>query len=216
MWDKVGYVVFLEKFVIDPSNFSKKTAKGLLYYFFNCTFFILTQFYFNFSYNSVEVVSYSDKGVTYGNKGARGIKQQVRSYSTCTSKQKDNDLNMKVISGFVDGEGCFSFIVYKESQSKTGWRVKLIFKIALHLRDKDLLELIKNKLGVGNITKHGPQSVEYRVSSTKDLGVIIKFLDKNTFITHKYADYIFFREAYQLIVNKEHLSEQGVRKFGKS
>lgn len=53
----------------------------------------------------------------------------------------------------------------------------------------------------------------YRVSSIKDLGIIINFLDKCPLITQKYADYLLFKQAYFLIKNKEHLSEQGVRKF---
>lgn len=75
------------------------------------------------------------------------------------------------------------------------------------------MELIQNYFKVGNITNHGPQSVVYRVTSIKDLGIIINFLDKYPLITQKYADYLLFREAYLLIKNKEHLSEQGVRKF---
>lgn len=145
---------------------------------------------------------------------SKRLNKQVRYYSTSVRNlKKDDCLNMRAISGFVDGEGSFNLIVYKDNLSKTGWKVKLIFKIALHVRDKGLLELIQNYFKVGNITNHGPQSVVYRVTSIKDLGIIINFLDKYPLITQKYADYLLFREAYLLIKNKEHLSEQGVRKF---
>ena len=166
-------------------------------------------------------VSYSN-GVMNVKKGAQARKpevignwlnkQQVRYSSTSISRENDR-LNTRVISGFVDGEGCFSLIIYKDNLFKIGWRVKLIFKIALHLRDKELLELIKNYYKVGNITNHGRQSVVYRVSSIKDLGIIINLLDQCPLITQKYADYLLFKQAYFIIKNKEHLSEQGVRKF---
>jgi len=64
----------------------------------------------------------------------------ARFYYTLANNQKqDNDLDKRTISGFVDGEGCFNLIAYKENSSSTGWRVKLIFKISLHKRDKELL-----------------------------------------------------------------------------
>ena len=132
----------------------------------------------------------------------------ARFYHTFVNNQKqDNDPDKRVISGFVDGEGCFNLIIYKDSSFNTGWRVKLIFKISLHKRDKELLESIKNYFKVGNITKHGPQSIQYRVSSIEDLEVIINFLEKYKLITQKCADYELFKQVHILVKNKEHLTQ---------
>ena len=39
--------------------------------------------------------------------------------------------------------------------------------------------------GVGNITKQGKDSIQYRVTSSKDLAVIVDHFDKYPLITHK-------------------------------
>lgn len=66
---------------------------------------------------------------------------------------------------------------------------------------------------MGNITKEGLQSVQYRVSSIVDLERIITYLDKYKLITQKFADYELFKKAHILMKNKEHLTESGLLSF---
>jgi len=74
------------------------------------------------------------------------------------------------ITGFTDGEGCFSISIIRKKTCKLGWEIKLSFNFSLHKKDKALLENIQTYFGVGNInTKHGPQSIQYSVQSIKDL-----------------------------------------------
>ena len=122
-------------------------------------------------------------------------------------------LNPDYITGFVDGEGCFSISIFKDSRRITGWQVKPIFSISLHNKDIKLLEAIQRTLNVGKIYKHGTDSRQYRVSSLSNLQVIIQHFDKYPLITQKQADYILFKEAVNLIINKEHLSLTGLLKF---
>lgn len=122
-------------------------------------------------------------------------------------------LNPDYITGFVDGEGCFSISIFKDSRRLTGWQVKPIFSISLHNKDLNLLESIQRTFNVGKIYKHGVDSMQYRVSSLNNLDVIIKHFDKYPLITKKQADYILFKEAVNLIINKEHLSLTGLLKL---
>jgi hypothetical protein len=46
--------------------------------------------------------------------------------------------------------------------------------------------------GVGSITHHGKDSIKYRVTSQKDLKVIIDYFEKYPSITQKWADYTLF------------------------
>ena len=64
-----------------------------------------------------------------------------------------------------------------------------MFKITLHQKDKNLLEHIVNYFGVGRISKHGTNSIQYHVHSLKDLQVIIYHCEKFGLITHKLGDY---------------------------
>ena len=96
---------------------------------------------------------------------------------------------------------------------KIGWNVELRFQISLHEKDKALLEQIKNYFGVGNIYKAGPQSIKFCVLSIEDLSVIISHFDRYPLHTQKQADYELFKQAWDLILNKEHLTEEGLRKI---
>jgi hypothetical protein len=75
------------------------------------------------------------------------------------------------------------------------------------------LESIQRSLGVGKIYKHGKDSLELRVSSLKNLRVVIKHFDKYPLITQKLADYILFKQAVELVQQKEHLTKEGLLKL---
>lgn len=64
-------------------------------------------------------------------------------------------LNPYYIIGFVDGEGCFTTYIFKDSRMSTGWQVKPIFKITLQNKDRKILEGIQRTFSVGKIYKQG-------------------------------------------------------------
>lgn len=101
----------------------------------------------------------------------------------------------------------------RSNVSKTGWIVQLFFQVAVHKKDCAFLEQIQSYLGVGKIHKHGHQSVILRVSSVKDLQVIIDHFYKYPLITNKLADYNLFKSAYSILINKEHLTQEGLYKL---
>lgn len=76
------------------------------------------------------------------------------------------------------------------------------------------MEQIRNYLGVGNIyLKDNLNKAQYRVQSTKDLAKIIEHFDQYPLITQKLADYQLFKEAYYLVLDKEHLTLSGLQKI---
>lgn len=119
------------------------------------------------------------------------------------------------ITGFSDGEGCFSCNVTKNPNFKAGYKVGLVFSIILHVKDKDLLENFKNFFpkAEGSIYTHGPQSIQLRVFSVKDLPVLINHFDQFPLITQKRADYELWKQVFYLIQNKEHLTKEGINKI---
>lgn len=122
-------------------------------------------------------------------------------------------LNPDYLTGFVDGEGCFSLSIYKQGKNLTGWQVKPIFSISLHNKDIKLLKAIQRTLKTGKIYKHGVDSIQYRVSSLKNLQIITNHFDSYPLITQKSADYLLFKQAIAIIKNKEHLSIEGLLKL---
>lgn len=121
--------------------------------------------------------------------------------------------NPDYLTGFVDGEGCFSISIYKQGKNLTGWQVKPIFSISLHNKDIHLLEAIQRTLKIGKIYKHGVDSMQYRVSSLKNLQIITDHFDKYPLITQKRADYLLFKQAITIIKSKEHSSIKGLLKL---
>jgi len=71
-------------------------------------------------------------------------------------------------------------------------------------------------LGVGNLLErniNGQQSIKYRIQSVKDLKVTLDHFDKYRLISQKRADYELFKQAVELMEQKEHLTEEGLAKI---
>jgi hypothetical protein len=117
------------------------------------------------------------------------------------------------ITGFIDAEGCFHIGINKHNRYKQGYSVEAVFKIHLHQKDLALLKMIQNYFGVGNIYVLAKGSIQYQVSSVKELGVILDHFEKYPLITQKLADYLLFKQAFELINRKEHLTPEGLRKL---
>ena len=87
---------------------------------------------------------------------------------------------------------------------KSGWGIKLIFAIHLHVKDIDVLYTIQKYFGVGNVTIHKDTTI-YQVVALKDLLKIIEHFNVYPLKTKKHSDFLLFKKAYELISNKEHL-----------
>lgn len=139
---------------------------------------------------------------------------KVRFYSALREDNGNFRLTMNpwFVTGFSDGEGCFMIYIRKNPKYSTGWTVQLVFKMGLHKKDIVLLDSIQKFFGVGKIY-HEKDIVYYQVFSNKDLLLIIDHFDKYPLVTQKFADYCLFRQAFDIVKNKQHLSKEGLRKI---
>ena len=148
---------------------------------------------------------------------SKQINKPIRFYSTYMESGSTLQNKLEVTNlawffcGLVDGEGCFIISITKSAKNKVGWSVKLVFKLGLHKKEKALLEKLQSYLCVGNISSSG-NCLHYRVESIKDLPIVIKFFDKHSLITKKHADYLLFKQAVNLVLNKEHITMEGLKK----
>nr|YP_025865.1 intronic ORF at intron 1 of nad4 [Moniliophthora perniciosa]AAQ74268.1 intronic ORF at intron 1 of nad4 [Moniliophthora perniciosa] len=133
--------------------------------------------------------------------------------SPASINQFKNKLDPWWITGFTDAEGSFGLYIYKNSKFKTGWHAYLVFSISLHEKDRDILSQIQNFFGFGGIHSHGSNSLKYTVKSLNELQIIIDHFDKYLLITSKLNDYKLFKLAYNLFINKENLSIEGIEKL---
>jgi hypothetical protein len=87
----------------------------------------------------------------------------------------------------------------------------LQFGIKLHKKDRYLLELIREFfMGIGSISSHGKDAVQFRVSSVKDLQVIVDHFNNFPLITQKWSDFQLFKAAFELVKSKRHLTPEGL------
>lgn len=144
---------------------------------------------------------------------------QINKQRMYTSIVTQSDIKLTMdpwfVTGFTDGEGCFIVSIIKDNKYKLGWRVICRFEISLNNKDLDLLKKIKSYFGVGNIYFTGKDntSIQYRIESASDLVVIINHFDKYPLITKKLGDYLLFKQAFELIQGKQHLTEEGLKKL---
>ena len=79
------------------------------------------------------------------------------------------------IAGFVDGEGCFHVAINKLAKMSVGYQVLPEFRLAQHKRDIELLNQMKETLGVGVVRNNHKDICELRVRGFKDLNSLIFF-----------------------------------------
>jgi hypothetical protein len=139
--------------------------------------------------------------------------QITKPFDKGTSEIISSKLNPYFVTGFTDGEGCFFVGISPNPKYKTGFRVKAIFQIGVHIKDFALLEQIKFFFGVGQITNLGEEAVQYRVSALEDLKVIINHFDEFSLLTYKQSDYLLFKEVVKLIEHGKHLTLEGLNRI---
>lgn len=122
-------------------------------------------------------------------------------------------LNPWFITGFTDAEGSFLLLLSKSNHVNVGWVIYSRFQIGLHKKDKVLLEEIKIYFGVGKVYKRDSNTYEFRVDTVKELKVILNHFDRYPLKTKKLADYMLFKQAVNLIIDKKHLTKEGVNKI---
>jgi hypothetical protein len=94
--------------------------------------------------------------------------------------------------------------ISRNSKLSIGWAVSVVFNIHLHTKDVESLYAMQRYFEVGNVTIHG-LSAHYIVKSVKEIGRVIEHFDKYPLKTQKHADFLLFKLAYDIIINKKHL-----------
>ena len=159
--------------------------------------------------------------IEHGNKinptlSSKNIKQDYNLKSLwcrAFNNYKQIKISPYYVTGFADAESCFLINILAKSDIKIGYLVSLAFKIKLHAKDIILLERVRNYLDKkGAIYARKDGYVDYVVTSKKDLEIIVNHFDNYFLITQKFSDYKLFRQVYELIICKQHLTIEGLKK----
>ncbi len=119
------------------------------------------------------------------------------------------------LSGYVDGEGCFMVSFSRRPKLKVGWEVRPSFSVGQNIDRSEILYLMKNYFGCGNI-RPDKKILKYEVRSVEDIiNFIIPHFRKYPLISSKNNDFDKFSKVCNYMLNKEHLTKQGLKKIAK-
>jgi hypothetical protein len=144
--------------------------------------------------------------------------------ATSADNQQERPLSPFWITGFVDGEGCFSISFVRQQGGikrtgyKIGYQVLPEFVITQGAKSLDCLHDIQNYFGVGQVLinrrkdNHKETVHRYVVRKRDDLlQVIIPFFVTYPLRTAKQLDFIKFRHCLELISRNRHMTIDGLR-----
>ena len=128
------------------------------------------------------------------------------------------------IMGFVDGEGCFTVSIFKNSkaQRKLGWQVFPEFVVSQGEKSLSTLKFFQDYFKCGFVIKnsrhdnHRDDMYKYCVRSQKDLReAIIPFFLENKLKSAKQKDFEIFVSILQLMAEGKHLNQTGLKQIAK-
>lgn len=119
------------------------------------------------------------------------------------------------ITGFTDGEGCFSISINFRSKLKTGIEVRPSFSISQNVSNLSTLQEIQEFFGVGKIRFSKRDSTyKYEVRSLANLcEIIIPHFEKYPLLTSKRFDYEIFSDICNQMQSGFHYKPQTLRKI---
>jgi len=140
---------------------------------------------------------------------------QKQFYSNISSLDNSKlTLEPLFISGFTDAEGCFLVIIRKSPKSLLGWQIEVNFTINLHVRDLELLNLIKAYFEAGWMGKERNGYCDFTIGSLDQIITkVIPHFDKYPLKTNKYSDYLLFKKVALMMQSKEHLTAAGLQEI---
>jgi len=132
-------------------------------------------------------------------------------------------INAHYIVGLTDGEGCFYVNLTERDKIKNPnahIRAKSHFYIKLREDDLQVLEKVKDFLRFGFIyfqkekRKNHAQCYRFEVNSNVDKLKLIEFFKKYPLQSpKKQRDFEIFSQVTQMILNREHFSQEGIAKI---
>ena len=138
-------------------------------------------------------------------------KRLFSSYSS-----SNNNINPYFITGLVDGEGSFTIKIVPNKKLKLGYQIQPIFQLNMHIRDSNLLLLMKKFYGDRGFIYENSKlnTVEYRLAKFEDLlNIVIPHFNNYPLQTSKLIDYELWKECLILMAKKEHLTDLGLEKI---
>lgn len=148
----------------------------------------------------------------------RGASKKVsEAYNISPAKRPEvilpKKLNPHWVSGFVAGDGGFSIYVRPAKDYALGEKVYYKFHVAQHSIDQNLLRLLITFFGCGVVNVRTIRC-DYMVQDVTTIWkLIVPHFDTYPLLAIKSKDYLCFRECIELVINKQHLTVEGLNRI---
>ena len=116
------------------------------------------------------------------------------------------------LSGFTDAEGCFNVSIIKRSLTKNGYRVFLRFIID-QKNSQELLTLIRDQFAYGKVIVRSKDMYRFYCNSYIGLSSVNSYFSTFQLKSKKAVSYSNWLKVYTMLLNKEHLTTQGLEKI---
>jgi len=117
------------------------------------------------------------------------------------------------ISGYVDGEGCFTISFSPRSRLRVGWEVRPSFSVSQNADRAEVLVLMKEYFGCGGIRPdRSDRTLKYEVRSLDDLQRrVIPHFEQFPLLSSKGRDFERFATVCERVADGLHLTRPGFR-----
>lgn len=115
------------------------------------------------------------------------------------------------LSGFTDAEGTFNINITKRDNTNTGYRIQLRY-ILDQKHAIELLTLIKNLFNHGTVIVRKEDMYRYYCNTFIGLSSIITYFDAFPLKTKKAVTLRNWKQVHNMVINKEHLTQEGLNK----
>lgn len=116
------------------------------------------------------------------------------------------------LAGFFDGEGSLIIRFKKDERYRAGYQIEP--KINISQKDKHVLELIQNRLGMGKLYYHKRDDLwHYNVQKFDDIARFVSLIKNKVIVKRRQLER--FEMCIDMLTSKRHLDQEGVKAIKK-
>lgn len=115
------------------------------------------------------------------------------------------------ISGYVDGEGCFTVTFNKRTKAKLGWELRPSFSVSQNEDRRQVLDIIREYFGCGSIRRDfADKTVKFEIRDHNDLvSKVIPHFEQFPLLSRKQKDFELFKTICGIVHTAKHLQKDG-------
>lgn len=135
----------------------------------------------------------------------------IKNHYTPTSLVEDKRNLAEYITGYADGEGCFTVTFNKKPKALLKWEFRPSFSVSQNENRRQVLDLMQKYFECGYIRRdYSDKTVKFEVRDHSDLiNKIIPHFEKFPFLSSKQHDFELFKAICIIVNRKAHLTKNG-------